>query len=266
MQTHIDPGLLSVRAPRLLSLAEIEAYRRDGFLAVRGVFSDAECALFRDRLDELAAPPREPGRSRWYSDDEAAAEGRVVLSRVEYCRNSEPGLREVMECARILSPLSQLLGEPAVLFKDKINYKVPGSSGFLPHQDAQAGWSQYCPGQVTAMVSIDATTLENGCLELARAQHTRGLIGAMWKPLEDGELEGVLFEPLETKQGDVCFFDAYVPHRSSPNRTSTPRRVLYLTYNKASDGDHYETYFADKRRSYPPDIERVQGPAPRYRV
>ena len=46
------------------------------------------------------------------------------------------------------------------------------------------------------------------------------------------------------------------PHRSQPNRTDQARRVLYITYNKASQGDSRSKYYADKRRNYPPDIER----------
>lgn len=249
-----------------LSLQQIDDYRRDGFLVLRELFSIAECAELRAAVDALADAPQTPGGTRWYSDDEAADQGRRLLSRVEYFRDFHEGLRRVMASNRLLEPLAQIFGEPAVLFKDKINYKIPGSSGFLAHQDAQAGWNRYCATQITVMVSIDATTIENGCLELARGHHTRGLLGALWKPLEEGELEGVAFEPLETAPGDACFFDAYAPHRSSANRTESPRRVLYLTYNPASQGDHYEMYFADKRKSYPPDIERPADQSPRYRV
>ncbi len=249
-----------------LSAPQIDDYRRDGFLVLRGLFSSAECADLRDAVDTLAAAPQTPGGTRWYSDDEAAAEGRQVLSRVEYFRDFHEGLRRVINDDRLLGPLAELWGEPAVLFKDKINYKIPGSSGFRAHQDAQAGWNQYCATQITVMVSIDATTLENGCLELACAHHTRGLLGALWKPLEGADLQDVAFAPLETAPGDVCFFDACTPHRSAANRTNAPRRVLYLTYNPASQGDHYATYFADKRKSYPPDVERPVGDVRRYRV
>jgi hypothetical protein len=38
--------------------------------------------------------------------------------------------------------------------------------------------------------------------------------------------------------------------------------VLYVTYNRASAGDHRQRYYADKRASYPPDIER--DPAKTY--
>ena len=62
------------------------------------------------------------------------------------------------------------------------------------------------------------------------------------------------------------FFDSFTPHRSAPNLTAAPRRVLYVTYNRASEGDHRAHYYADKRASYPPDIEREPGREYVFRV
>ena len=36
----------------------------------------------------------------------------------------------------MLDRVSQLMGEPAILFKEKINFKLSGGSGFAAHQDA----------------------------------------------------------------------------------------------------------------------------------
>jgi hypothetical protein len=49
-------------------------------------------------------------------------------------------------------------------------------------------------------------------------------------------------------------------------RSNVRRRVLYVTYNLAADGDHRVSYFADKRASFPPDIERTPGVEYRFRV
>ena len=38
--------------------------------------------------------------------------------------------------------------------------------------------------------------------------------------------------------------------------TDEKGRVLYVTYNSVSEGDHRRKYYADKRLNYPPDIER----------
>ena len=51
-------------------------------------------------------------------------------------------------------------------------------------------------------------------------------------------------------------FDSYIPHRSGPNRSEQPRRALYITYNRASEGSYREKYYRCKRDVFPPDIER----------
>jgi 2-aminoethylphosphonate dioxygenase len=116
------------------------------------------------------------------------------------------------------------------------------------------------------LVTVDDSTLENGCLELSAGHHTRGLIGRKWKPLEGEELQGIEFKPYPMKPGDVAFFDCFVPHQSKPNPTRSARRNIYLTFNRAQDGDWREKYFADKRASYPPDNEREPGKVYTFKV
>ena len=40
----------------------------------------------------------------------------------------------------------------------------------------------------------------------------------------------------------------------------------YVTYSRLSDGDHRALYYADKRKSYPPDCEREPGKQYVYRI
>jgi hypothetical protein len=42
--------------------------------------------------------------------------------------------------------------------------------------------------------------------------------------------------------------------------------VLYITYNRLSAGDHRVQYYADKRKSFPPDIERDPNRTYTFRV
>ena len=66
--------------------------------------------------------------------------------------------------------------------------------------------------------------------------------------------------------GEVIFFDSFVPHASKPNLTDSPRRILYITYNLAREGDHRKRYFADKHASFPPDIDRDREKTYVFRV
>ena len=243
-------------------------YEKEGYLVVRAAFSASEVEQVRGFVEGIADPTtlRSPEGPRRYDDDTARDRGVCLLSRVEYFRNTHLGLRAMAQDPRLLGIASLLLGEPAVLFKDKVNFKRPGSSGFDPHQDAQAGWERYAVSFVTVLVSLDAATVENGCLEIAPGRHREGLLGPLLAPISPALAESLRFEPLPTAPGDVVFFGARTPHRSASNCTDESRRVLYLTYNGLSGGDQYERYFADKLAAYPPDDLRVPGSLHRYKV
>ena len=189
-----------------------------------------------------------------------------MLNRLENYAPYHDGFGSLFRAGKLYDAISQLLGERAVLFKDKINFKLPGGGGFDFHQDQQAGWGTYADFFLTAMVSIDEATTRNGCLEIAGGQHDRGLVHAEWEPLSEADIKDMAFIKCETKPGDAMFFDSFTPHGSKPNLSDTQRRVLYVTYNRASDGDHLQQYYADKRLSYPPDIERDPDKEYRYRV
>src|SRR6184192_2332864 len=206
-------------APAPDPASRIEAFRRDGFVVVPGLFDAAEMRQISVWTDELQNLPEVPGRCMKYFEPSLLRPSERVLQRIENFCPFHAGFATLCEGDKLRGSVSRLFGEPAVLFKDKINFKLPGGDGFKPHQDQQAGWSTYADLFVTAMVSIDDTTLENGCLELAAGQHRRGLIGSEWTPLTDADMRAMDARPFSTRAGDVIFFDSYTPHGSKPNLT-----------------------------------------------
>lgn len=244
----------------------LEHFARTGWVAARGFFSAEEVAAISAWTDELLAMPEVPGRHMLYREDSLLGDGKRVVQRIENFCPFHPGFDALVRDGRLQAAVEQLLGEPACLFKEKINFKMPGGAGFEPHQDQQAGWSAYAPLFITALVGIDRATVENGCLEMADAPRLTSLIGEEWKPLTAEQMAAFTLVPIPTEPGDVLFFDSYAPHASKPNLTNSARRLLYLTYNRASDGDHRARYYADKRASFPPDIERQPGAEYKFRV
>ena len=238
---------------------ELSDYRRDGFIVVRGLFSPSEVRVLSTAIDAFSRQKPEFGKQMVYLEDSLLEKGKRVLSRIEKFSEHDEHLRALVVNPRMTGRVGDLLGDRPVLFKEKINFKLSGGGGFTPHQDIQPGWDEYASFFLSVLVTIDNSTVENGCLELAAGHHTRGMIGRKWKPLEGDELKGIEFKPYPMGPGDVAFFDCFVPHQSKPNLTSEARRNIYLTYNRAADGDHREKYFADKRLSYPPDNEREPG-------
>jgi ectoine hydroxylase-related dioxygenase (phytanoyl-CoA dioxygenase family) len=255
-----------MNANQVLTDAQIAQFHRDGFVFLPGFYDAAETGEIVSWVDEVTAWPEAPGRHMVYHEDSLLEPGRRIVQRIEDVTSFHPGFEKLFTQGRARAAVSQLLEEPAVLFKDKINFKLPGGDGFKAHQDVQAGWDAYARYHVSILVSIDPADAANGCLEMAAGWHGKGRIGAEWAPLGEAEIAEMAFQPCPTRPGDAVLFDSFAPHRSAANMTGTPRRTLYITYNRASEGDRRARYFADKRAAFPPDIEREPGKTYTFRV
>jgi 2-aminoethylphosphonate dioxygenase len=241
-----------------LSPEQMRFWDDNGYVLVKSHYAGERKATLRRWVEELEALPETPGK--WMKYFEKGLAGERLLCRVEDFIPYHAGLRELLRGEEVVGMVSQLMGEPVVLFKEKINYKLPGGKGFEPHQDAPAYITFNQKYHITFMISVDPTTIENGCLEVVRGWHKRGTLAQK----QDGSLarevvDSLRWEPVTTEPGDVILFDSYIPHRSGPNTTNRPRRVYYVTYNRASEGDRRDDYYRDKREKYPPEIERIPG-------
>jgi 2-aminoethylphosphonate dioxygenase len=240
----------------VLDKNQIKHYRELGYLKVPAAFTREQVDLIACWSDELLALPEVVGRHWVYWEKSLKKPEQKIVSRIENIAPFHAGFRELANILRGIC--DRIFGEPAVLFKEKINFKMPGGQGFKPHQDSQAGWSRYASRFCSVLVSIDDATIENGCLQIAGGHHT-GRQYDDWTPLTESEVARMRFVPCPTKRGDIILFDSYTPHSSEPNMTEQVRRIYYATYNRLSEGDQLATYYAEKRKSYPPDIEREAG-------
>ncbi|MGB1239811.1 MAG: phytanoyl-CoA dioxygenase family protein, partial [Pseudomonadales bacterium] len=161
--------------------------------------------------------------------------------------------------------------ESFVLFKDKCNAKNPGGGAFKPHQDVIA-YDKFAPNyHVTAAIFLDAATLENGCLHFPRDYRQAlaefdfpqiktpvgelailpSCVGGSDHGNIDPEVERQIeWEPIVAAPGDVVLFDSYVPHYSHANLSNYKRRAMFFTFNPASQGEHYDAYYAMKHREF----------------
>lgn len=261
-QAVVADGRPQLTPPRLTG-EQIETFKRNGFVLARGAFSEADAARFARWAEELAAMPETPGRHWVYWEENRKAPGEKIICRIENISPFHAGFAAVADALK--PAVAQLLDEPAVLFKEKINFKYPGADGFKPHQDSQAGWDTYADFFVSALVCIDKSTAENGCLQVAAGEHQRGLFRS-WEPLTETDMAGMELVDCPTDPGDIIFFDSFAPHGSQPNMSNKIRRIYFATYNRKSAGDHLAQYYADKRKNYPPDIEREAGKEYVFRV
>jgi len=247
---------------------QVEKFHKDGFIIVRAdeIWTPEEVKALSSWTDEIVSWPEVPGKYMSYFS-KSVKDGSRIFHRVENFFPYHDGYDSTFNNEWFLSLVGQLFGEPAVLYKEKINFKYPGGEEFKPHQDHAAGWWQYGHTlHISALVSIDDATKNNGCLEIVAGKHKEGLFGEKYKEIPDDVVKSMDWIVAETRPGDIVFFDSYVPHKSEANLSETPRRVLYATYNRKSEGDYRQKYYDDKRKSYPPDIERETGKDYTYKI
>ena len=221
--------------------AAVDHLAAAGWVHVRPPDGDALAARLQAWADEVSSWPDEGGS--WLHHRELT-DGGPALCRTENVVPHHEGLRSLLCSGALVATAGALLGEPAVLYKDKINHKLPGGAGYAPHQDAPA--YRFVDVHVSCMVAVDDATEANGCLEVVTGAHDR-----LWPTDASGCIRAdvvaaMAWRPVPVRAGDALWFHSRTPHRSGPNRSSRPRRALYPTYNALSAGDLREEYYRQK--------------------
>ncbi len=221
-------------------------WKDNNYLKIAGFFSDEEVTALQQWVTDIGQ--WKPIRDKWMHHFEATPDG-TRLSRSENFVPYHAGLKKTLTSGKVLDVVSGLMGEPAVLYKEKINYKYPGGGGYAAHQDAPA--YEFVKFHITCLISVDAATPESGCLSFSPGQYQKGFIA----PDEKGCIAEEVASEMEwvevpTEPGDILLFGSYIPHKSGVNRSNQPRRIIYVTYNVRSEGDWRERYYEDKRQAF----------------
>ena len=209
---------------------------------------DATDAL-RAWADEIEAWPS--GSHVWGHYAEQTALGPRIC-RTENVSACHAGIESLVngvlqDCA------AAALGDPAVAFKDKLNYKQPGGAGFGVHQD-QAAY----PGVdrvVSILVAIDECRVESGCLWLAAG--VREVLPTDDRGVVRADIASTLeWFPAELAAGDAVLIDGLVPHYSEANGSDAPRRVFIASYAPAREGYTRAHYYRERSEHMESATER----------
>ena len=213
----------------LIGASELEVWRTHNYL-VLPTLRGADPLTFVDGLMRSSI-----GRKHLEVDEKLrkARHSSIMPSEnfVPYHKN----YAELLMGETTLSAVSVLMGEPAVLYKEKINLKLPGGSGFRAHQDAPA-FDTFGHGyHITAMVAIDDSTQTNGCLEVSDPLAT----GVLLPQTHDKSLSDEAIETLDWR----------------PWRWGGEHRILIPTFRIGVL--QYELFFVEL--CLPPIIEHVKA-------
>jgi 2-aminoethylphosphonate dioxygenase len=261
-----------------------DLFRHHGHVHLQAFFPQERVDELRNISDEMSAQAlailqsaRAAGESLAQRSKSHSLEPIVVpeitnpaqVCRYEFMIGSNPDFRDFV--AKHVQPaVAAVAGEAVEPFKDKTNEKLPGGGSFRPHQDFTAYRFFKARYHVTAQLSVDPAMVENGCVQFSTNLETlaiarpdfvadrvagRVLLHSNNGGANHGDVRAdiaaeIRWQPLESARPDLLIFDSFVPHWSDINRSSKPRRAIFITFNLASEGSLYKQYYADKRLNY----------------
>jgi 2-aminoethylphosphonate dioxygenase len=270
--------------PFQISEAQKDSFRRHGHVRLQAFFRQERVDELRNISDEMSAQAlailqsaRDAGESLAQRAKSHSLEPIVVpeitnpaqVCRYEFMIGSNPGFRDFV-AKYVQLAVSAVAGEAVEPFKDKTNEKLPGGGSFRPHQDFTAYRFFKARYHVTAQLSVDPATVENGCIQFSTNLDTlatacpdfvvdrvagKALLHSNSGGASHGDVRADIaaelhWQPIESAPADLLIFDSFVPHWSDINRSSKPRRAIFITFNLASAGSLYKQYYADKRLNY----------------
>jgi phytanoyl-CoA hydroxylase len=214
-----------------------EAFERDGFAVVRGLFGADEVSTYREHYMAMV------GRDEDESDvvDAGPDDPLRRYPRMDQMHEHDELSRAWLLDARLRRVLADLLDREPYAVQTMLYFKPPGARGQALHQDNY--YLRARPGTcAAAWLALDRCDVDNGCLQIVPGSHmwpdlcvtkgadTQRSFTADLVTLPAGEeVVDVLMEP-----GDVLFFNGQVVHGSGPNRSSRFRRALIGHYVESS--------------------------------
>ena len=240
---------------------DLEAYRRDGFLVLRGFLPAPDCDALQARAAELIAA-FDPGlvRSVFSTRDQGHARdvyfresGGAIRFFFEEEATDHPVARALNKIGHALhdldpvfsrvsrrpelAALARSLGlERPLLLQSMYLFKQPRIGGEVGwHQDATYLWTQ--PITVTGFwIALDDADRDNGCLmalpgghrgPLRRRFHRSGE-ALVTETLDDTPWPDSEPVAIEAPRGTLVVLHGLLPHASAPNRSARPRHAYAL--------------------------------------
>lgn len=221
--------------PPLITHEDIDTYRREGVVVVRGLFADHVDALRAGVARNMA----EPGP--YASENLHRHEGGRFFD--DYCNwNRIAEFENVIRNSAVAEVAADLMQSRAVqLFHDHVLVKEPGTTKPTPwHQDSPY---YFVEGTQTVSFWSPLDPVREATLRCVVGSHTwpKPVLPTRWLaqtdfypesndyiPVPDPDAEGMVIRAYELAPGDAVAFHFGVLHGAQGNETTTRRRAFSL--------------------------------------
>lgn len=216
-----------------LTQEQIDSYRENGHVLLRGVASPEEIAAYRPRFAEAV----ERFNTEHRPMDERDTYGKAFL-QVMNLWTQEEAIRRFVYARRFARIAADLMGVEGVrLYHDQALYKEAHGGPTPWHQD-QYYWPLETDNTVTMWMPLVDVSEEMGTMNFADGSHRLGFLGHM--EISD-ESEAAFQRFVEERgfslsrcgamaAGDASFHSGWTLHSAPGNRTDRTREVMTIIY------------------------------------
>jgi ectoine hydroxylase-related dioxygenase (phytanoyl-CoA dioxygenase family) len=231
-----------------LTQAQIDQYRRDGFIQISNVFVGDELQAFRDAVanavaEEVAAQPKPK------SGETPSVYASLFIQKVNLWQRHE-AVRPFVTSKRIGNIAARLEGTRMRLWHDHALFKEPGKGNNKTpwHQDAPYWPHQDRWHQTSIWIALKDATITNGCMSFVAGTHSLGPMPAidLGNPPDIFQyaphIKPVKPVTHELNAGSVTFHNGLTFHYAGPNKSDSTREaiaIIYMPENTIYDGKRH---------------------------
>lgn len=213
--------------PTKMSVEQVRAFNKDGFLRPLDVYNASEILAIRTYFDDLLARVIAEGGNSYSISSAHLKYGPVY---------------DILTNPRIVEYVSDLLGQNVIAWGSHFFCKMPGDGQSVAwHQDASY-WPLSPSKAVTAWLAIDDADQENGCMKFISGSHRFGHMtfrpsdpsehNVLNQTIDNPEQYGeIVWNPLQA--GQISIHSDLLLHGSEANLSNRRRCGLTLRYCSA---------------------------------
>lgn len=232
-----------------LSQPEVESYERDGFVLLENGFSQPE-------VDAMIAAIEGGTSLQEHTRVRTDAEGKKAKLAIWHQLHGDIW-GAASTSPNLVNNVRILLHQEVAFFHGKVMLKEAQTGGAWEwHQDYGYWYEQgfLYPRMLSAFVSLDRSTKENGCLSVLKGSHKLGRLNHVKIGSQFGvEPERIaMTEPIferiycEMAPGSILFFDSNLLHTSGANQSDHHRRSFITAYTALANPQIKGHLCADK--------------------
>ena len=232
-----------------LTDAQRADYARDGFVVIRGFFSEHELAPL---LAAYRCDPTVNGALYGMQDEQGLPHPICIWTEL-----GDDMIGMIPRMERMIDATEFLLHDSCYHWHSKLTVKPQGCQARIDwHQDYYSWYDDGVPfpNLLTVGIAIEPATLANGCLQVIPGSHHLGRLEARDYASFEQRIEhakqnlGLHYCEMDT--GDAVFFHSNTLHGSDDNQTDSSRLMLFASYNAKSNqpipgaqGENVDGYF-----------------------